>query len=119
LENLSLGKLRGLTEIADPSGFFTICAMDHRESMRSMLQEKDPDVVSYEEMVEHKMELCRTLSPHVSAVLLDPNFGAAQAIAGGALSGNRGLLVSIEATGYRGNTWARPRRRCWFIFAPT
>lgn len=100
--NLTIGKLRGLQQVASPDGIFTICAMDHRGSLRSMINKENPGEVSYEEMVERKLELCSSLAKYASAVLLDPIFGAAQCISRGILPKSTGLLVSIEASGYGG-----------------
>ena len=69
-----------------------------------MIDEEKPEEVNYEEMVEHKLELCSYLAPHASAVLLDPIFGAAQCISRGVLPKSTGLLVSIEASGYGGGS---------------
>ena len=101
MKRLSLGKIRGLQQIANSDGVFTICAMDHRGSLRAMIDEH-PGEVNYEEMVERKLELCSSLAKYASAVLLDPIYGAAQCIARGALPKDIGLLVSIEASGYSG-----------------
>jgi len=102
MKRLTIGKIRGLQQIANPDGIFTICAMDHRGSLRSMIDEEHPEEVNYEEMVERKLELCSSLARCVSAVLLDPIFGAAQCTSHGVLPNNTGLLVSIEASGYSG-----------------
>jgi tagatose 1,6-diphosphate aldolase len=102
MKTLSIGKIRGLQQIANPDGIFTICAMDHRGSLRSMIDEENPEEVNPEEMVKRKLELCSSLAPHVSAVLLDPIFGAAQCIGHGVLPKTTGLLVSIEESGYGG-----------------
>ncbi len=102
MKRLSIGKIRGLQQLANPDGIFTMCAMDHRGSLRSMLDEENPEEVNYEEMVERKLELCSHLAPHASAVLLDPVFGVAQCIGHGVLPRSTGLLVSIEASGYGG-----------------
>ena len=102
MKRLSIGKVRGLQQIANPDGIFTMCAMDHRGSLRSMIDEEKPEKVNYEEMVERKLELCSSLAKHASAVLLDPMFGAAQCISHGVLPSSTGLLVSIEASGYGG-----------------
>ena len=102
MKRLSIGKIRGLQQIANPDGIFTICAMDHRGSLRSMIDKEKPEEVNYEEMVERKLELCSTLAKYASAVLLDPIFGAAQCISHSTLPNNTGLLVSIEASGYSG-----------------
>lgn len=100
---LSIGKFRGLEQISTADGIFIICAMDHRESLKLMLDEEAPEKVDYQEMVEHKLELCQTLAPYASGVLLDPNYGVAQCIVANVLPGNTGLLVSIEDTGYIGS----------------
>ncbi len=102
MKRLSIGKIRGLQEIANPDGIFTICAMDHRNSLRRMIHEENPEDVNYEEVVEHKIELCSSLAEYASAVLLDPIFGAAQCISNGVLPKDTGLLVSIEASSYSG-----------------
>ena len=102
MRNLTIGKIRGLQQIATPDGILTMCAMDHRGSLRSMIDEDGPGDVDSKEMVERKLELCSSLAKHASAVLLDPIFGAAQCISHGVLPESTGLLVSIEASGYSG-----------------
>ncbi len=102
MRRLTIGKIRGLQQITNKDGIFIICAMDHRGSLRNMIDEDDPDGVSPAEMVSRKLELCSILGEYASAVLLDPIFGAAQCIAHGALPKSTGLLVSIEASGYEG-----------------
>ncbi len=102
MKNFTVGKIRGLQQVANSDGILTMCAMDHRGSLRRMIDAEHPDEVNYEEMVERKLELCSSLAGHSSAVLLDPIFGAAQCISHGVLPRGTGLLVSIEATGYGG-----------------
>ncbi|MBI4188658.1 MAG: tagatose 1,6-diphosphate aldolase [Chloroflexi bacterium] len=99
---MTIGKLRGLQQIADRGGILTMCAMDHRGSLRGMINPQNPKQVSDDEMVKRKLELCSCLAEHASAVLLDPIFGAAQCISRGVLPKSTGLLVSIEASGYEG-----------------
>ncbi|MGD9115672.1 MAG: tagatose 1,6-diphosphate aldolase [Dehalococcoidia bacterium] len=104
MKKLTIGKLRGLQELANEDGVFNMCAMDHRRSMSRMME--GGHVVEggtgYEEMAQRKLELCTCLAPHASAVLLDPLFGAAQCIGRSALPKSTGLLVSLEASGYAG-----------------
>lgn len=104
---LSIGKVRGLQQIANSDGIMVICAMDHRESLRSMLNKEHPERVTDQEMVQRKLELCSALAPYASAVLLDPIYGSAQCIARNILPGRTGLLVSIEASGYTGDKQKR------------
>ena len=100
MKRLTIGKIRGLQQIANSDGIFAMCAMDHRGSLRKMLDEEHPGEVDYEEMLEHKLELCSSLAKYASAVLLDPIYGAAQCTSHGVLPNTTGLLVSIEASGY-------------------
>jgi tagatose 1,6-diphosphate aldolase len=97
---LTIGKVRGLQQLADAHGIFAMCAMDHRGSMQRMIHPAAPDQVAYDTLVTYKLDLTELLAPVSTAVLLDPIYGAAQAIASGALPGGVGLLVSLEETGY-------------------
>jgi tagatose 1,6-diphosphate aldolase len=107
MNRLSAGKLRGLQQLANSHGVLTVCAIDHRESLKRALNEKNPEAVSYQDMVDFKLDLCRAVAASASAVLLDPIYGAAPAIVSGVLPGSTGLLVSLEKTGYIGESTAR------------
>ena len=85
----------------------TMCAIDHRGALKRALNGKSPDKVSYQDIVDFKLDLCHAVAPFASAVLLDPEYGAAQAIAAGLLPGSKGLLVSMEKSGYSGDRAAR------------
>jgi tagatose 1,6-diphosphate aldolase len=85
----------------------TMCAIDHRGALKRALNGKNPDKVSYQNVVDFKLDLCQAVAPFASAVLLDPEYGAAQAIAAGLLPGSKGLLVSMEKSGYSGDRAAR------------
>ena len=100
MKNLTVGKIRGLQQIARRSGVFIMCAMDHRSGLISMIEDAQHEVPNYTEIVEMKYDMCSTMGHHASGILLDPQYGAAQCIASNALSGRTGLLVSVEATGY-------------------
>lgn len=104
MKTLSIGKLRGLQQLANTDGIFNICAMDHRRSLSRLMEGGNviEGGTGYKEMAQRKLELCTHLAPHTSAVLLDPLFGAAQCISHGALPKSTGLLVSLEASGYAG-----------------
>jgi len=104
---ISIGKLRGLRQLADSKGMMTMCAIDHRGALKRALNKKDPDAVSYQEIVDFKLDLCQAIAPFASAILLDPEYGAGQAIAAGLLPGPKGLLISMEKTGYSGDSTAR------------
>ena len=63
--------------------------------------------VALRQTVEYKRDLTELLTAESTAVLLDPIYGAAQAIAGGVLPGRVGLLVSLEETGYESDAEGR------------
>jgi len=105
--DISIGKLRGLQQLSDFKGMMTMCAIDHRGALKRALNEKNLGAVSYQDMVDFKLDLCQAVAPFASAILLDPEYGAGQAIAAGLLPGTKGLLVSLEKTGYTGDSTAR------------
>ena len=107
MKKLSIGKIRGLQQLANEKGIMAMCAFDHRGSLMRMLGERHSESIGYQTMVDFKLDLCRALAPHASAILLDPVYGAGQAIAAGILPRDTGLLVSLEETGYSGEAEAR------------
>jgi len=107
MKKLSIGKIRGLQQLANERGIMAMCALDHRGSLLKMLSAGQSRGVGYQEMVDFKLDLCRVLTPYATAILLDPIYGAAQAIAAGAIPKTTGLLVSLEKSGYSGKAEAR------------
>jgi len=110
VRDLMIGKVRGLQVTSSPRGVFTILAQDHRGSLRRLIGPSDPTSVSDERLVAWKRRIVGALGGRASAVLLDPEYGAAQCIASGDLPGHVGLLVSLEETGYEGDPLARESR---------
>ncbi len=105
---LSLGKLRGIQQVANARGVITVTALDHRGSLKQSLQRAMPDqTIGYAEIVAEKLRMVRVFAPHSSAILLDPVFGAAQAVTAQALPGSVGLIVALEESGYEGGNEAR------------
>lgn len=99
MKQITVGKARGVQQLANTKGVFTICSLDHRRSLRKMMSEGDPTPVTPRSMVEFKLELCEVLAPHASGVLLDPVYGATQSITARAIPGTTGLLISMETSG--------------------
>src|ERR1700678_1376325 len=79
--SLTPGKLRGLQKISNPNGTLTMGALDQNSSMISMIKDslkkkgenREP---TFDELVEAKVHLARTLSPACSALLVDAYYGA-------------------------------------------
>jgi len=91
MKNLTVGKIKGLQQIANSKGIFAICALDHRDSFRRMLFPLNSMSVAYATIVERKLEICSVLSRYSSGILLDPLYGAAQCIVTGTISPGTGL----------------------------
>jgi len=108
-KELSIGKYRGIQQISTPEGAFTMLALDHQESFRKGINSADPMSVSYQEIVERKLDIISLIANQSSALLTDLRYGVAQSIASGALQGKTGLIVTIEQSpGYgAGETTAR------------
>lgn len=100
---ISVGKMRGLMQCATPQGVFSILALDHRNNLRRALYPDNPDSATPQELINIKTAVSKVLSNQASATLLDPQFGAPYCLSTDSLPGNRGLIVSLEATGYVGD----------------
>jgi tagatose-1,6-bisphosphate aldolase len=104
---LTIGKLRGLQQCSSPHGTFTCLALDHRQNLRRALNPVDPGAVNDDDLTHFKLDVTSALAGASTAVLLDPQFSAAQAIASGVLPGHIPLVVAVESTGYGGLPTAR------------
>jgi tagatose 1,6-diphosphate aldolase len=106
-EPLAIGKVRRLQQCATAGGVFVILAVDHRDNLQEYLRTAQGREVSYQDMVDFKLDVVAATSRHVSAVLLDPIYGAAPALRTGAVPGDTGMLVCIEQSGYLGPSTRR------------
>jgi len=107
---LTVGKMRGLQQCASQRGTFTCLALDHRQNLRRALNPQDPKAVPDSALTDFKLEVTAALAGEATAVLLDPEYSAAQAVAAGVIPRNAGLVVAVEATGYSGDPTARQSR---------
>ena len=107
---LSLGKWRGLHQCSTARNALVTLAIDQRNNLRQSLRPDNPDAVTPAEMVAFKTEVVSVLAQVAPSVLLDPEVGAAQCVASDALSGQNGLMIAVEATGYAGNATERESR---------
>src|SRR5437764_8931360 len=94
---LTPGKLAGLQRVSDKRGVIAAAAMDQRGSLqKSLAKEKGADVTD-SMMEEFKSLVTEVLTPHASAILLDPEWGLPAAKR---RAKNAGLLLAYEKTGY-------------------
>jgi tagatose 1,6-diphosphate aldolase len=98
--SLSEGKVRHMTKLSNKDGVIAAAAMDQRGSLQKAIAGAKgipTDQVTPEMMTEFKTAVTKILSPHASAILLDPEYGLPAAKA---RSSNAGLLLAYEESGY-------------------
>ncbi|MGB6199680.1 MAG: tagatose 1,6-diphosphate aldolase [Candidatus Acidiferrales bacterium] len=97
---ITAGKRKGMQAVSNDRGVIAAAAMDQRGSLRSAIATGkgiDKKAVTSEMMVEFKEAVTRVLTPHASAILLDPEFGLSAAKQ---RAKNAGLLLAYENSGY-------------------
>ena len=94
---LTPGKLRGLKAVSNDRGVIAAAAMDQRGSLQKSLAKEKGGEVSDQMMEEFKSLVTEVLTPHASAILLDPEWGLP---ASKRRAKNAGLLLAYEKTGY-------------------
>src|SRR5690242_8903340 len=97
---LSEGKMRRMKALANKAGVIAAAAMDQRGSLQKSLAAAkgvDKKQVTDEMMSEFKVAVSKVLTPHASAILLDPEWGLPAAKA---RAKNAGLLLAYEHSGY-------------------
>src|SRR5436309_6806024 len=94
---LSSGKLAGLKKVSNPRGVIAAAAMDQRGSLQKSLAKEKGGDVGDAMMEEFKSLVTEVLTPHASAILLDPEFGLP---ASRRRAKKAGLLLAYEKTGY-------------------
>ena len=107
---LSAGKYKGLTAVADSRGIIAALAIDQRSALRSLFSRAmgiGPESVPSENLSQFKQSVSEILTPHASAILLDPEFGLPAAAK---RAKHAGLLLAYEQTGYDKNVSGRMPR---------
>jgi tagatose 1,6-diphosphate aldolase len=96
---ISRGKFEGLIACSDEKGLIAAVAIDQRGSLqKSMVKCRgEGGIATSSDLVQFKKAVVKVLTPHASAVLVDPEFGleALSEKARGA-----GVLLAYEKTGY-------------------
>lgn len=98
------GKLAGMKAVSDARGVIAAAAMDQRGSLKKALAKESGKDVSDAMMEEFKGLVAEVLTPHATAILLDPEWGIGPSKR---RSKNAGLLLAYEKTGYDANTPGR------------
>jgi tagatose 1,6-diphosphate aldolase len=97
---LTPGKIKNLKALTNDRGVIAAAAMDQRGSLKKSIGAAkgiDSGDVTDEMMSEFKLAVSKVLTPHASAILLDPQWGLPAAKA---RDPKAGLLLSYEESGY-------------------
>ncbi len=97
---ISPGKQKGLEAVSNDRGVIGAAAMDQRGSLMSAIAKDkgvDKKAVTNQMMAEFKEAVTRILTPHATAILLDPEYGLS---ATKVRAKNAGLLLAYEKSGY-------------------
>lgn len=94
---LTPGKLKGLRAVSNERGVIAAAAMDQRGSLKKALAKEAGRDATDAMMQEFKSLVTEVLTPHASAILLDPEWGLPGSKR---RSKNAGLLLAYEKTGY-------------------
>jgi tagatose 1,6-diphosphate aldolase len=98
--SISEGKRQHLVALSNDKGVIAAAAMDQRGSLQKSIAAAkgiSAKEVTQEMMEEFKVAVSKILTPHASAILLDPEYGLPAAAV---RSKNAGLLLAYEETGY-------------------
>ena len=91
------GKLAGMKAVSNDRGVIAAAAMDQRGSLQKALAKEKGGDVGDHDIEEFKSLVTEVLTPHASAILLDPEWGMP---ASKRRAKNAGLLMAYEKTGY-------------------
>ena len=93
----SSGKVKALRAVSDSRGVIAALAIDQRSALRKLFAKAGRVEVGADTLQQFKETVSRILTPHTSAILLDPEYGLRAARA---RAKNAGLLLAYEQTGY-------------------
>ncbi len=89
------------------NGRFAVLAIDHRDSLRSVLAPDNPDSVSHQAIVDLKRDLVAGLADGATGVMLEPEYSIPQLL-DGTLPPGVGFTAALEAQGYMADPEAAP-----------
>src|ERR1044071_4801743 len=97
---MTQGKTTRLKRVSNARGVIAALAIDQRSALRGLFAKAKgtaPESIPGKMLEEFKEAVSRLLTPHASAILLDPEYGLPAA---GKRAANAGLLLAYEQTGY-------------------
>ena len=95
----AVGRQRRLLRLGGQRGVIAGIAIDHRDSLRVMLDRRGSTGLGTAELRSLKLALTRALAPAATAVMLDEELGGL-ALEAGAVPATVALIMPLEAQGY-------------------
>ncbi|MFI5201312.1 MAG: tagatose 1,6-diphosphate aldolase [Candidatus Kapaibacterium sp.] len=94
---ITKGKFEGIQACAGPDGVIAAAAMDQRGSLKKSIGKAQGREATDAELTQFKISVSKVLTPHATALLMDPEYGLpALKVRGDGC----GVLLSYEKTGY-------------------
>ena len=94
-----------LSNLSTDNGTFAVLAIDHRDSLRVVVNPADPDSVPAESIVDFKRDIIRGASGAATGVMLEPEYSIPQLVDD--LAPGVGFFAALEAQGYGDDPYAR------------
>ncbi len=107
MRTISIGKYHRLKKCSSPAHSLSVLAIDHRTSLLKAIGKHRPGKIGVAELAEFKLDIIEYIGNAADAILLDPEFGAPAYISAGVPEKNKGLVLSVEKSGYSGNPTLR------------
>jgi tagatose-1,6-bisphosphate aldolase len=96
---LAVGRRRRLLRLGGERGIIAGIAIDHRDSLRIMIEQQGATGRSRADLRALKLSLTKALAPAATAIMLDEELGGL-ALEAGAVPSWVGLIMPLEAQGY-------------------
>ena len=94
---MTRGKFERISACADSNGVIAAAAMDQRGSLQKTIAKARGAEATGDDLTAFKKAVSQVLTPHASAILMDPEFGL-EALP--LRAPNTGVLLAYEKTGY-------------------
>ena len=94
-----VGRRRRLARLGGADGIVAGIALDHRDSLRVVLEQRGLRGLTTADLRRQKRALATALAPAATAIMLDAELGR-EALEAGAIPASVGLIMPLEAQGY-------------------
>jgi sulfofructosephosphate aldolase len=90
----------GRSRLADPTGIYSMVAVDQRESLRAMLAQTSDRPVTDQQLSDFKVDVARVLSPYATGMLIDLDYGLEPIVDAGVLAPTCPVIAAVDKITY-------------------